>query len=151
MGTSNIPVQLIARLTKASIVAVMLATLSSVQAADMTTDEVVTPTEQAVPERSDTVTIEIPVRKGLEYKLLMEKYAHLEYEWSTDGEELYFDFHGEPRGDTTGYFESFADNNFEQYEGLSDHTFCRFPRLVLEKRNRCTCNSYLVHQGKLHS
>ncbi len=117
MGTSNIPVQLIARLTKASIVAVMLATLSSVQAADMTTDEVVTPTEQAVPERSDTVTIEIPVRKGLEYKLLMEKYAHLEYEWSTDGEELYFDFHGEPRGDTTGYFESFAETTSNNMKG----------------------------------
>ncbi|MGB5290356.1 MAG: hypothetical protein WBN41_02750 [Lysobacterales bacterium] len=117
MGTSNIPVQLIARLTKASIVAVVLATLSSVQAADMTTDEVVTPTEQAVPERSDTVTIEIPVRKGLEYKLLMEKYAHLEYEWSTDGEELYFDFHGEPRGDTTGYFESFAETTSNNMKG----------------------------------
>jgi hypothetical protein len=78
---------------------------------------VVTPTEQAVPERSDTVTIEIPVRKGLEYKLLMEKYAHLEYEWSTDGEELYFDFHGEPRGDTTGYFESFAITTSNNMKG----------------------------------
>jgi len=79
--------------------------------------KVVTPTEQAVPERSDTVTIEIPIHKGLEYKLLMEKYAHLEYEWSADGEALYFDFHGEPRSDTTGYFESFAITTSNNMKG----------------------------------
>ncbi len=68
-------------------------------------------------ESSDTVNIEIPAGKGLEYKLLMEKYAHLEYEWVTDGEELYFDFHGEPRGDTTGYFESFSITTANNMKG----------------------------------
>ncbi len=58
--------------------------------------------------RSDTVKIDIPAGKGLEYKLLMDESVHLEYEWSTEGEALYFDFHGEPKGDTTGYFESFS-------------------------------------------
>lgn len=87
---------------------------SIAQASEVTAVEEVAPVEkvaqakQSVPERTDTVTIEIPPNKGLEYKLLMEKFAHLEYEWTTDGEELYFDFHGEPKGDTTGYFESFA-------------------------------------------
>lgn len=117
MDTSNIPVQSTAKLIKASIMAVIIATLASVQASEVTSVEVVTPTEQAVPERSDTVTIEIPIHKGLEYKLLMEKYAHLEYEWTTDGEELYFDFHGEPRGDTTGYFESFAITTSNNMKG----------------------------------
>ena len=119
MNTSTIPVQLITRLIRASTAAVIIVTLVSViaQASEMTTDEVVTPAEQAVPERSDTVTIEIPIHKGLEYKLLMEKYAHLEYEWSTDGEALYFDFHGEPRGDTTGYFESFAITTSNNMKG----------------------------------
>lgn len=58
--------------------------------------------------RSDTIKIDIPAGKGLEYKLLMDESVHLEYEWSTEGEALYFDFHGEPKGDTTGYFESFS-------------------------------------------
>lgn len=44
--------------------------------------------------RSDTVKINIPAGKGLEYKLLMDEFVHLKYEWSTGGEELYFDFHG---------------------------------------------------------
>jgi len=57
----------------------------------------------------DTVEIEIPSGRGLEYKLIMEKHAQVDYQWSTQGSEaLYFDFHGEPRGDTTGYFKSFA-------------------------------------------
>jgi hypothetical protein len=133
MNTINIPVQSVATLIKASIAAVIIATIALVlvilpaeynidptgigktlqltsiaQAAEVTAVEEVVPVEQSVPKRSDTVTIEIPPQKGLEYKLLMGKHAHLEYEWTTDGEELYFDFHGEPKGDTTGYFESFA-------------------------------------------
>jgi hypothetical protein len=72
---------------------------------------------QAIDERSDTVQIIIPAGKGLEYKLFMDKYAHLEYEWTTDGSELYFDFHGEPKGDTTGYFESFAITTSNNMKG----------------------------------
>jgi hypothetical protein len=30
------------------------------------------------------------------------------FEWMTDGEPLYYDLHGEPEGDTTGYFESYT-------------------------------------------
>jgi len=67
--------------------------------------------------KSDIVQIEIPANKGLEYKLLMDKYAHLEYKWQTDGAELFFDFHGEPKGDTTGYFESFAITTSKDMKG----------------------------------
>ena len=67
--------------------------------------------------RSDTVKINIPAGKGLEYKLLMDEFVHLEYEWSTGGEELYFDFHGEPKGDTTGYFESFSITTADKMKG----------------------------------
>lgn len=68
-------------------------------------------------QRSDRIDITIPAGKGLEYKLLMDKYAHLEYEWQTNGSELYFDFHGEPKGDTTGYFESFAITTSNKMKG----------------------------------
>ncbi|RTR38009.1 hypothetical protein EKG38_15710 [Shewanella canadensis] len=67
--------------------------------------------------RSDTVKIDIPAGKGLEYKLLMDEFVHLEYEWSTEGEALYFDFHGEPKGDTTGYFESFSITTSDKMKG----------------------------------
>ena len=96
---------------------------SIAQAAEVTIVEEVVPVEEvaqaenSVPERTDTVNIEIPANKGLEYKLLMEKYAHLEYEWTTNGEELYFDFHGEPKGDTSGYFESFAITTSNNMKG----------------------------------
>lgn len=67
--------------------------------------------------RNDSVEIIIPAGKGLEYKLNMNKHAHVEYQWKTDGEALYFDFHGEPAGDTTGYFESFAITTSNSMKG----------------------------------
>lgn len=67
--------------------------------------------------RSDLINIDIPAGKGLEYKLLMDAYTHLEYEWSTNGEPLYFDFHGEPKGDKTGYFESFSITTSDKMKG----------------------------------
>ena len=67
--------------------------------------------------RNDSIDIVIPADKGLEYKFYIEKYAHLEYEWKTDGEVLYFDFHGEPEGDTTGYFESYSITTSNNMKG----------------------------------
>lgn len=148
MNTTNIPVQSVATLLKASIAAIIIAAIvlvlvilpaeynidptgigkalgltSLAEAAESPSVEAVTGVEdvvqvaQSVPERTDSVTIEIPANRGLEYKLLMEKHAHVEYEWTTDGEELYFDFHGEPKGDTTGYFESFAITTSNNMKG----------------------------------
>jgi len=75
-------------------------------------------TKVEVEQRSDKVNITIPAGRGLEYKLLMEKHAHMTYEWTTVGQQvLYFDFHGEPRGDTTGYFESFAITTSNNMKG----------------------------------
>ena len=39
------------------------------------------------------------------------------YEWLTDDEPLYFDLHGEPEGDTTGYFESYAIATLAEMKG----------------------------------
>jgi hypothetical protein len=52
--------------------------------------------------------VTVPAGKGIEYKFQMAQYEKMTYEWITDGEPLYFDLHGEPQGDTTGYFESYA-------------------------------------------
>ncbi|MFC0116462.1 hypothetical protein ACFFK7_00805 [Pseudoalteromonas xiamenensis] len=55
-----------------------------------------------------TIEITVPAGRGVEYKFAMSQYAKMTYEWMTDGEALYFDLHGEPEGDTTGYFESYT-------------------------------------------
>lgn len=65
----------------------------------------------------DSVKIIVPAKDGLEYKFHLKKGAAMEYAWSTDGARLYFDFHGEPKGDTTGYFKSFKESTDKQSSG----------------------------------
>lgn len=69
-------------------------------------------TSQEVSEKSkgatETIEVVVPAGRGVEYKFVMTQYQKLEYEWITDSAALYFDLHGEPEGDTTGYFESYA-------------------------------------------
>lgn len=65
----------------------------------------------------DSVKITVPANSGLEYKFFLEKGAKLEYSWNTDGEKLYFDFHGEPKGDKTGYFKSFKEQTANHSNG----------------------------------
>lgn len=67
--------------------------------------------------RTDSVTIDVPAGKGLEYKLHLAKHGHMEYQWTTENGQLYFDFHGEPTGDTSGYFESFAIATADEMRG----------------------------------
>jgi hypothetical protein len=55
----------------------------------------------------DTIMVTIPARGDKEYKLGLKKGTTLNYEWNTNKEALFFDFHGEPKGDKTGYFKSF--------------------------------------------
>ncbi|MBD9362147.1 hypothetical protein [Methylomonas fluvii] len=65
----------------------------------------------------DTVKIVVPAGEGLEYKFHLAKGATLEYSWSTNGAALYFDFHGEPQGDKTGYFKSYKETTDSQSSG----------------------------------
>jgi hypothetical protein len=58
-----------------------------------------------------------------EYKFYLEQGATFEYAWQTDGEALYYDFHGDPKGDTTGYYKSFAENTSDQAIGSLTSTF----------------------------
>jgi len=67
--------------------------------------------------REDETTITVPANEGLEYKFHLEQYGNLIYEWNSDSAELYFDLHGEPQGDTTGYFESFAAATVDEMKG----------------------------------
>lgn len=55
----------------------------------------------------EAVLVNVPAGRGVEYKLQVGKFEKITYEWVADA-DLYFDLHGEPKGDTTGYFESYA-------------------------------------------
>ncbi|GBO88112.1 hypothetical protein [Marinobacter salsuginis] len=75
---------------------------------------------ESVPESTESqqvLEITVPANKGIEYKLQMEQYDKVTYEWMTDGSSLYFDLHGEPEGDTTGYFESYAIATLDTMKG----------------------------------
>ncbi len=71
----------------------------------------------------DTISITIPARGDKEYKLLLKQGATIDYSWETDGENLFFDFHGEPTGDTTGFFQSFEKNEDSQSRGTLTASF----------------------------
>ncbi|MEH6503566.1 MAG: hypothetical protein V7682_06655 [Cycloclasticus sp.] len=73
--------------------------------------------DESAYEQDDSVTIVVPAQSGLEYKFYLEKAEMLNYSWQTDGGELYFDFHGEPKGDKTGYFKSFEEATANQQKG----------------------------------
>jgi len=66
---------------------------------------------------TDTISITIPGRDEKEYKLYLAKGSTFEYAWKTNGKELFFDFHGEPSGDTTGYFKSFKKSTASNSSG----------------------------------
>lgn len=70
-----------------------------------------------VSEWKDVITVTIPARGDKEYKLLLTKGAMLEYSWKTASAELFYDFHGEPSGDKTGYFKSFKKNTESESSG----------------------------------
>ena len=74
-------------------------------------------------EWKDTITVTIPARSDKEYKLHFDKGATFEYAWETPGTELFFDFHGEPEGDTSGYFKSFKKSTSSQENGSLTTTF----------------------------
>ena len=65
----------------------------------------------------ETIEVIVPAGRGVEYKFTMLQYQKLTYEWITDGNTLYFDLHGEPKGDTTGYFESYAIATLDSMKG----------------------------------
>ncbi len=67
--------------------------------------------------RKDVVDIKVPAGSGLEYKLHLAQYDKLRFNWKVQGDEVFYDFHGEPDGDTTGYFESYASDTSAAVKG----------------------------------
>lgn len=75
------------------------------------------------PRWQDSISITIPARGEKEYKFHLAKGATLEYTWQTNGVALFYDFHGEPTGDTSGYFKSFKKSTDSQASGALTTSF----------------------------
>jgi len=65
----------------------------------------------------DSVTVIVPANRGVEYKFFMQQHAKMTYKWHSDSGAIYHDLHGEPKGDTTGYFESYTIATVDKVEG----------------------------------
>jgi hypothetical protein len=73
--------------------------------------------QNSVEERSDTVEVIVPAGRGVEYKFQLDSQQTMKYKWQTTGEPLFLDLHGEPEGDTTGYYESYTIANAHEMSG----------------------------------
>lgn len=76
-----------------------------------------TPTQKSTQSQQDSVILNVPAGTGIEYKLAMKKFTKATYKWTTDTGKLYVDLHGEPIGDTTGYFESYTVATVSEMKG----------------------------------
>ena len=73
--------------------------------------------------QEDVIIVVLSAMRDKEYKLQLKKGATLEYAWETDKGDLFFDLHGEPTGDTTGYFKSFKKATSKQSNGTFTTSF----------------------------
>jgi hypothetical protein len=108
-----------------------LTVLSETEPQQITTADSISKDEPVIPSdkntftyREDEQSITVPPQRGIEYKFNVMKFENLIYEWKTlDGSNIYFDFHGEPQGDTTGYFESYSIATTNQMKGTATVPF----------------------------
>ena len=89
--------------------------IASSQAGTVTTEASMVDNGQV--QWEDTITITIPARSGKEYKFHVVENDSFDYMWTTEGATIYYDFHGEPDGNTTGFFESYQENNAIESQG----------------------------------
>ena len=59
-------------------------------------------------EHQDTVTLVIPPKQQLSYRVAMERDYDLEYSWNTDGKPVYAEFRGEHKDAKDAYSKLFA-------------------------------------------
>lgn len=80
-------------------------------------------TEQDLTYQENSVNITVPARSGLEYKFHLVKGDAMRYAWSSTESALFYDFHGEPDGDTSGYFESYTVSTSNNVRGTFTASF----------------------------
>ncbi|BFM09781.1 hypothetical protein [Halioxenophilus aromaticivorans] len=72
--------------------------------------------EAALAGQPKTVQLVVPANSGLEYKMSMVAGAQVDYQWDA-GSRVYVDMHGEPKGDSTGYFKSYTVAKADSMKG----------------------------------
>jgi hypothetical protein len=82
---------------------------------NMITAVAVTPDSAA--QAKDEIIVIVPPKRGVEFKFSMNQYDKMTYSWHSDDGAIYHDLHGEPKGDTTGYFESYTITTAAKMEG----------------------------------
>ncbi|SEG81201.1 hypothetical protein [Marinobacterium lutimaris] len=63
------------------------------------------------------IQLSLPAGKDIEYKFQLGQGDKFAYQWSSGEHVVHVDFHGEPAGDTTGYFESYSLGEVTGLEG----------------------------------
>ena len=66
---------------------------------------------------SQTIKVTVPARGGIEYKVLIDQSASIQFAWQSDGQELYYDFHGDPKAGPAGSFQSYQEGNKKMARG----------------------------------
>lgn len=106
------------------------------------------PAGEQVAQWQDIVLISLPANSGLEYKFYLDKGADITYEWSSDGAALYFDFHGEPEGNTTGYFKSYQESTDIKSNGMLTVPFTGIHGWYWKNDSATAVNITLKTKGK---
>lgn len=70
----------------------------------------------------ETIKVVLPARAEIEYKLLVKENDTFSYYWKTQSDELYFDFHGEPKTDSTS-FKSYKKGTATESSGILNAPF----------------------------
>jgi hypothetical protein len=98
--------------------------------------------------QEDSVELVVPAHSGIEFKFHIEKGNSLEYSWKTDGASVYFDFHGEPQGDTTGYFKSYKETIADSDKGSKSVPFTGSHGWYWKNESESAVKVYLETKGK---
>jgi hypothetical protein len=105
------------------------------------------PEESQPSQWQDSITVTIPANSGKEYKFYLAKDAVIEYSWKTASQKLYFDFHGEPKGDTKGYFKSFKESTDSRSSGSLTAPFEGTIGWYWENKSKVPVNVILQARG----
>ncbi|MGV6851980.1 MAG: DUF6488 family protein [bacterium] len=74
--------------------------------------------ETASTQWKDTIDFTVQPAGEMEYKVQIAAGSTFNYAWDADRGKLFFDFHGEPKGDTTGYFKTFNKGTKSASSGM---------------------------------
>lgn len=64
-----------------------------------------------------TIKVTVPARDGIEYKVLIDNNASIQFAWHSDSSELYYDFHGDPKAGPAGSFQSYQEGSRKEARG----------------------------------